>query len=250
MIYLVEHFYSIQGEGRYVGTPSLFFRFGGCNMKCEGFGCREVLDDGTQILGCDTIYAVDKEHFSKNWIPIKKADELLSVLDLYDFSQSVDIVITGGEPLIYANEEMFVEFIQRLSKHNITFETNSTIAPDFETYPVYKKCIFALSVKLSNSGESQKKRIKPEVISSIAINAKEAFFKFSVDADSIDAALDAEIDEISSYAPKLKVYCMPVAYDKEELEKNSLPLIEYCKTKGYNFSDRLHMRIWDKEKGV
>jgi organic radical activating enzyme len=221
-------------------------------MRCEGFGCREVLDDGTQILGCDTIYAVDKEHFAKNWIPIKKADELLNILKLYDLPKNIDIVITGGEPLIYADDEIFVEFLNALvkSKHKITFETNGSLGVDFEKYAVYKECVFALSVKLENSGESYKKRIKPDVISSITTNAKESFFKFSVDAQSIDASLDAQIDEISSYALDAQIFCMPVAKDKKQLQRNSLPLIEYCKDKGYNFSDRLHMRIWDKEKGV
>ena len=84
MVYLVEHFYSIQGEGRYIGKPSLFFRFGGCNMKCEGFGCKEKTPSGEYILGCDTVYAVNKEHFSSNWIPISKSSQLLNILDLYD----------------------------------------------------------------------------------------------------------------------------------------------------------------------
>ena len=35
---VAEIFYSIQGEGRYVGVPSIFLRTFGCNFKCEGFG--------------------------------------------------------------------------------------------------------------------------------------------------------------------------------------------------------------------
>ena len=114
MLYLVEHFYSIQGEGKYTGTPSLFFRFGGCNMKCEGFNCQEKAEDGTSVIGCDTVYAVNKEHFSHTWIPISKADELLNILNHYDLPPHVDIVLTGGEPLIYANDEVFIEFLKNL----------------------------------------------------------------------------------------------------------------------------------------
>ena len=251
-IYLVEHFYSIQGEGRYVGVPSVFFRFGGCNMRCEGFGCSEVASNGIKVLGCDTVYAVNKEHFSHNWASIKDANELLNVLNLYDLPNAVDIVLTGGEPLLYANDEMFIKFLELLvSKgHQITFETNASLNVDFEKYQVYKECIFALSVKLSNSGESFKKRVNPKVINNIATNAKEAFFKFSIDAKSITLGLEDEIKEITSYAPKTKVYCMPVGGDKIEVEKNTQPLVEFCKAKGYNFSDRLHIRIWDANKGV
>jgi len=43
---------------------------------------------------------------------------------------------------------------------------------------------------------------------------------------------------------------MPVGGDKQEIEKNTEPLIEFCKAKGYNFSDRLHIRVWDANKGV
>lgn len=221
-------------------------------MKCEGFGCLESAPNGTKVLGCDTVYAVNREHFLQNWIPIKSAQELLNVLNLYDLPLGVDIVLTGGEPLIYANEPIFVEFLEALyaDGHRITFETNGSLGVDFEQYPIYKECIFALSVKLSNSNEPFSKRVKGEIISSIALSAKEAFFKFSIDADSITAGLEDEILEIISYAPKTGVYCMPLGGNKEEVEANTEPLIEFCKAKGYNFSDRLHIRIWNQNRGV
>ena len=221
-------------------------------MKCEGFGCSEKAQDGVAVLGCDTVYAVNKEHFSHSWIPINKAEELLNVLDLYELPNAVDIVLTGGEPLIYANDAVFVAFLEELVKkgHQITFETNGSLGIDFEQYPVYKECIFALSVKLSNSLEPLSKRVRGDVIYSIATKAKDAFFKFSIDAESITLGLEDEINEIIIHSPKTKVYCMPVGGNKEEVEANTEPLIEFCKSKGYNFSDRLHIRVWDINKGV
>ena len=221
-------------------------------MKCEGFGCIESAPDGTDVLGCDTVYAVNKEHFSQNWIPITKQEELLNILNIYELPNAVDIVLTGGEPLIYANDEIFIKFLEELVEngHQITFETNGSIAVDFEKYPVYKECIFALSVKLSNSNEPLTKRVRGDIIYSISSNAKEAFFKFSIDAESITLGLEDEISEIIIHAPRTKVYCMPLGGNKEEVESNSEPLIEFCKAKGYNFSDRLHIRIWDINKGV
>ena len=252
MIYLVEHFYSIQGEGKYIGSPSLFFRFGGCNMRCEGFGCSEIAKDGTEVVGCDTVYAVNKEHFSNDWIPITKPQELLGVLDLYELPCAVDIVLTGGEPLIYANDEIFVTFLELMVArgHRLTFETNGSLNVDFEKYPVYKESVFALSIKLANSGEPLAKRLRGDVIYNIASNAKDAFFKFSIDRDSIDLALEDEIESIRVHSPHTAVYCMPVGGTKAEVEANTEPLIEFCKAKGYNFSDRLHIRIWDANKGV
>ena len=252
MIYLVEHFYSIQGEGRYIGVPSLFFRFGTCNLKCEGFACKEIVSDGSEIIGCDTIYAVNKEYFSHNWIPITKTSQLLNILELYDLPCAVDIVLTGGEPLLNAQDEVFVSFLQALHDrgHRICFETNGTIDIDFEKFPIYKECHFALSVKLSNSAESYRKRVKPDTIFNIASNAKDAFFKFVIDAESINLGLEEELENIVMHSLQTDVFCMPMGSNKEELEINSQPLIEFCKSKGYFFSDRLHIRIWNKDKGV
>ena len=252
MIYLVEHFYSIQGEGRYVGTPSLFFRFGGCNMKCEGFGCIEKAPNGDDVLGCDTVYAVNKEHFAQNWVPIEHEQDLLKILDLYELPEGVDVVLTGGEPLIYANEAVFLRFLERLiaDNHRVTFETNASINIDFDKHKVYRECVFALSVKLSNSKEPLSKRVRGDVIFNIAQNAKDAFFKFSIDADSINLSLDEELESILMHSPQTSVYCMPLGGSREEVEANTEPLIEFCKVQGYNFSDRLHIRIWDMNKGV
>jgi len=252
LIYLVEHFYSIQGEGRYVGVPSLFLRFGGCNMRCEGFACSQEAPNGKIIVGCDTVYAVNRENFLQNWIEISEAQQLISVLDQYELPKNVDIVLTGGEPLMYADDPVFITFLEAMIARGlrVTFETNGSMAVDFEQFPVYKKCVFALSVKLENSGEAYNKRIKPNTIFSLATNSKEAFFKFSIDADSINIGLDEQIEEIIAHAPNTQVYCMPVGGSKAEVEKNAEPLIEYCKMKGYTYSDRLHIRIWDEVHGV
>ncbi len=221
-------------------------------MRCEGFACSQEAPNGTTVVGCDTVYAVNREHFSTNWIEIKASQQLESILDLYDLPPNVDIVLTGGEPLMYADEPVFVAFLEAMVARGlrVTFETNGSMAVDFEQFPVYKGCVFALSVKLENSGEAYNKRIKPNTIFSLATNAKEAFFKFSIDADSINIGLDEQIEEIIAHAPNTQVYCMPVGGSKAEVEKNAEPLIEYCKVKGYTYSDRLHIRIWDEVHGV
>ena len=221
-------------------------------MRCEGFGCTQVAPTGKTILGCDTVYAVNRENFSQNWIEIDEPEQLISILDQYELPKYVDIVLTGGEPLMYADDPIFIAFLEAMitKGHRITFETNGSLAVDFEKFPVYKQCVFALSVKLENSGESYNKRIKPNTIYALATNSKEAFFKFSIDADSIDIGLDEQIEEIIAHAPNTQVYCMPVGGSKAEVERNAEPLIEYCKVKGYTYSDRLHIRIWDEVHGV
>jgi len=252
MVYLVEHFFSIQGEGRYVGVPSLFFRFGGCNMRCEGFECYETTPEGSRVRGCDTVYAVDKKHFGMQWQRIEEAGELVAVMNGYRLPDKVDIVLTGGEPLIYADNPVLIDFVTYLAGqgHRVTFETNGAMPVNFTAHPVFATCVFALSVKLSNSGEPYERRVKPEVFIDIAQHAKESFFKFTVDAAHLGSDFEREIDAITAYAPQLQVYCMPLGGSRKEIEANTEAVIEICKHKGYTYSDRLHIRIWDANRGV
>jgi organic radical activating enzyme len=252
VIYLVEHFFSIQGEGKYTGVPSLFFRFGGCNLRCEGFGCTETAPDGVAVTGCDTVYAVDKQHFGASWQSISASDELIAIMQSYDLPKNVDVVLTGGEPLIYADNPVLVEFLEYLTDHghHITFETNGVLPVNFARFPVYRKCTYALSVKLSNSGEPYSRRVKPEIFIDIASHAKESFFKFTIDKAHIGSKLEHEVHEIVAYLPDEAVYCMPLGGSKHEIEANTESVIEFCKQKGYRYSDRLHIRIWDQNKGV
>ncbi len=252
MLPLVEHFYSIQGEGRYTGVPSLFFRFGGCNMRCEGFGCIETAPDGVAVKGCDTVYAVDKKHFGASWQLIETPQTLIDIMSSYTLPRDVDVVFTGGEPLLHAQTPELITFLEYLISHHhrVTFETNGAVAVDFESHPVYRSCIFALSVKLSNSAEPYEKRVRPEIFGSIIDNADEAFFKFTVDAEGLASGLEKEIKEILYQAPKCQVMCMPKGGSKEEVESNTEAVIELCKRCGYSYSDRLHIRIWDQNKGV
>ena len=252
MLYLVEHFFSIQGEGKYVGTPSIFFRFGGCNLTCVGFGCAEQTPQGDTVLGCDTVYAVDRKGFGVLWQEVMTLHTLLCIMDGYTLPPHVDVVLTGGEPLIYANEPVFVAFIEYLINqgHRVTFETNATVAPDFNTYPFYGKAVYALSVKLSNSGEPYDRRVKPAAIASILTHADESFFKFTVDEASLVSHIEAEIEELLGTFACVPVYCMPLGGDKAAIEKNCHAVIEFCKRRGLIYSDRLHIRIWDQNHGV
>jgi 7-carboxy-7-deazaguanine synthase len=252
MIYLVEHFFSIQGEGKYTGVPSLFFRFGGCNLTCEGFGCQEHAPDGTLITGCDTLYAVNREHFSTDWQKVHEVETLLQIMQSYTLPSKVDVVFTGGEPLLYADDPMLVQFLAYLDAkgHRITFETNGAVRVPFDAYPIYRQCIYALSIKLSNSGEAYKKRVKPDIFMDIAHQARESFFKFTVDQAHLGTALEQEIHDITAYLPNEPVYCMPLGGSKAEVEANTEAVIAFCKRMGYRYSDRLHIRIWDSNKGV
>jgi organic radical activating enzyme len=115
-----ELFYSIQGEGRYMGVPSVFLRTYGCNFTCQGFGMpRGVLSTEADNVaknielyknykelplvstGCDS-YASWHPAF-KELSPMVETEGLAkAVVDTLPFKEWRDehLVITGGEPLL------------------------------------------------------------------------------------------------------------------------------------------------------
>ena len=121
-----EIFLSYQGEGIYAGSKQLFVRFFGCNMNCSF---------------CDT-KLVDYKSFTK--------ESLLSrILDFGD--EYNELVLTGGEPLLYAN--FLVEFISMYKKHfshKIYLETNGTLPLELKKV---MKCvdIISMDIKLPSS---------------------------------------------------------------------------------------------------
>jgi len=252
MFYLTEQFFSIQGEGKYAGVPSYFLRTGGCNLSCPGFGASYEVD-GKVRYGCDTYFAVDSI-FARSWVKVENAQDLIQKLkeEFRTIGYEPHMVITGGEPLMYHSDKVFYEVIEWLVSEGIeiTFETNGTIEIDFEKYPVYKSCIFALSLKLANSGEPMEKRIVPKALHSIRDNAKEAFLKFTIDAQLVETSAKDEIEAIREILPELTVYCMPVGESRDTIWKNDKAVFQFCMKHNFRYSDRLHIRVFDTTQGV
>lgn len=253
MFWLTEKFLSIQGEGRYAGVPSYFLRTGGCNLRCPGFGA-EYEVEGEKRYGCDTWFSVDRA-FAPRWQAVDSSAPLLEDLDraFDEAGYRPHVVITGGEPLIYAADPAFYGVVEGLVERGvrITFETNGTVAPDFDRYPAYAACTFALSVKLSNSGEPKERRIHPEVLRRIASRGEEAFLKFTLDRSSV-ASGEAlrEIGEIRAHLPETEVYCMPMGESREVIRQNDRAVFDFCIRHNFRYSDRLHIRIFDTTVGV
>jgi organic radical activating enzyme len=240
MLGVSEIFYSLQGEGRYVGRPSVFVRFGGCNLRCEGFGG-----------GCDSRYAVDAS-FRESWGKYD-ASALIAEYELKKPHIYADTVLTGGEPTLWFQDSDFRLFAEYLGKSGslVTVETNATKSVDFGFEP-YCGFVYALSVKLSNSGEAKENRINPTALTSF-IKYSKHFFKFVLDADMVASGkAKAEIDELKNeftIAPQ-NIYCMPLGASKEQLLRNAKSVFEFCVDEGYCYSDRVHIRVFDKKRGV
>jgi organic radical activating enzyme len=153
---------------------------------------------------------------------------------------------------MYHNDKVFYEVVEWLVAESveITFETNGTIVIDFEKYPAYRSCIFALSLKLANSGEPETKRIIPQALKNVQTYAKESFLKFTIDAELVVTSAIDEINHIREILPELEVYCMPVGESRDTIWKNDRAVFEFCMKHNFRYSDRLHIRVFDTTQGV
>lgn len=253
-------FPAIQGEGDRAGYPSVFIRLAGCNFTCSGFGCKEVspLDNETIITGCDSIHSVNAKHFKHTWEKLTGNEVVNQMNELMKnqlgfgnpYAEAPDIVISGGEPMIHhTNEDLhFVINYYSSRGHKVYVETNGTQKVDFEKYPVWKKVVFTLSVKMKNSGESIEDRFKPDVVTDYLQNTNGSTFKFVLDK-TLEAKdeLEAFLKTVAIFAP---VYLMPQGGTIAEIEESAKPVYEYAMSQGYRYSDRLHIRVWNDLRGV
>ena len=150
--------------------------------------------------------------------------------------------------MLHHKEALFYEFVCELLArgYEVHFETNGTILVDFEKFPAYKSCVFAVSPKLSNSAEPRERRLSFAALRNLKQNAKDSFYKFVISPE-FDA--QPEIREILA-ACESEVYCMPRGTDRRELESGAQFCVDFCLKNGYNYSDRLHIRIWGEKDGV
>lgn len=250
MLHISEIFYSLQGEGEFIGTPSVFLRLGGCNLTCPGFG-GETTQGDRRILGCDSFYSVN-EGFSNEWITFKNSDEIIKQMQNLS-STCFDVILTGGEPsLQFKNpilQEVIRYFLQR--GHRVCVESNGSVKFNFDKN--LRQLFFTLSPKLSNSGESLQKRLNILAIQNIIDCAKSVVFKFVLNAKICKE--DKALKEIKSLLKMLKlknnrIFLMPQGTTLEELNANLRVIVPLCLQEGFSFSDRLHIRIWGNKRGV
>jgi len=236
---LSEMFDSIQGEGPHTGAPCVFLRLANCNLKCSW---------------CDTKYTWDWENYDKN--------AEVQELSIYEIVEKIDlfgkkhIVITGGEPLL--QQPNLVSLLKQLKikgeKENdfgayfVEIETNGTIMPIEEMLVLVDQ--WNVSPKTTNS-QNEQKGVHLEKLYEKSLPFYKCLqnisFKFVIDKpeDLVEINKVLEKYDIS----KAKVILMPQGTTKEGILEKSYWIDRYAKENNFVFSTRLHVLLWDNQRG-
>ncbi len=221
---VAEIFYSVQGEGSLVGTPSVFVRTSGCNLRCAW---------------CDTPYA--------SWEPEGQDLAVSDVVSEVVGYGPRHVVITGGEPMIVPEIVALSQELRRAGLH-ITIETAGTV------YAAVTCDLMSISPKLSNStpqgrwaAQHERLRIQPDILQRLT-SAYEYQLKFVVASPQDLPEIQSLLEQIG--AERGKVILMPEGTEAPLLRERALWLVEICKREGFRYSPRLHIDLYGNRRGV
>jgi len=284
-IKISEIFYSIQGEGRYMGVPSVFMRTFGCNFQCSSFGMPkgEKTDEIEPIVanidlykdyrdlplvskGCDSYASWHPafKHLSPSYEPDEIVDKIMSMLP-YQRWEDEHLVITGGEPLLKW-QNIYPELLSHPKMQDlkeITFETNGTqpLTPEFRHYlldwvlnPRYGKrghdaLTFSVSAKLSCSGEPRERAIRPSVVCEYQ-EVGYTYLKFVVSTEEdVEEAVET-LDIYRGEGFQGPCYLMPVGGVESVYALNNRRVAELAMQNGLRYSDRLQVPLFKNQWGT
>ncbi|MDB5391222.1 MAG: Radical domain protein [Planctomycetaceae bacterium] len=229
MLRVAEVFQSIQGEGLFAGTRSVFMRTTGCNLRC---------------WFCDTPYTSwEPEGQQRAW-----SDVLGEILTL----DCQHVVITGGEPFLQPDIVPLSAELKRAGKI-ITVETAGTV------FRPVTADLRSVSPKLSNSTPGvehsarwarrhAERRINRTVLQQLTTEYRSQL-KFVVD-------LPADVDEVESFIdlppslPRDQVWLMPQARTLDEVCAKAEWLEPLAQRKGFRYSSRLHIELYGNVRGT
>lgn len=275
-----ELFYSIQGEGRYMGVPSVFLRTFGCNFTCGGFGMPKGQDSSERFkidaesfkqykdlplvhTGCDSYASWDVrfKHLSPVLSTDAIADAIVDTLPYKEWKEE-HLVITGGEPLL-GWQKVFPELLEhKLMKplQELTFETNGTqpLSDEFNEYLFeewtnfgrkYDRLTFSISPKLSVSGEAWEEAIKPDVVRQYQ-SVGYTYLKFVVATESDVEEAEEAVNEYRKAGFGGPVYLMPLGGTEQLYALNNKSVAELAMRKGWRYSDRLQIPLFKNAWGT
>lgn len=268
----------IQGEGRYVGVPSVFLRMFGCNLSCLGFGMPAgQLTNEINIIasdlgkygsyeelplsstGCDSYPASDSrfKKLSKNYTLDELAQAIVDRLPDQKW-QGEHLVITGGEPLLKGWQKIYPELLSHSlidACSEVTFETNGTqeLVPEFARYLFsnfnHETLTFSVSPKLSCSGESRDDAIKPEIVASYE-KLGFTYLKFVV-ASEDDVQEAMQVTKLYRKAGfEGPVYLMPVGGTVETYMLSNQQVANLALKYRVRYSPRLHVDLFGNSWGT
>jgi organic radical activating enzyme len=282
-IKIAELFYSIQGEGRYMGVPSVFLRTFGCNFKCAGFGMPrgELSMEAAGIAATHSLITPFQKYEDlplvstgcdsyASWMPEFKelspmltsdaiADRIMEILP-QDHWKDEHLVITGGEPLLgwqraYAD---LLSHPKMAGLKEITFETNGTqkLTEEFKHYlgewtaeQWDREITFSVSAKLPCSGEKWEEAICPEVVCEYEKRGT-VYLKFVIATEQDFADAECAIAAYRTAGFKGHVYLMPVGGVESVYALNNKNVAILAMKNGLRYSDRLQVPLFKNEWGT
>jgi len=231
---------TIQGEGPYLGHPTMFLRLGGCNQHC---------------VFCDTPYTWD--WVGRNGTKYDPNVELVQmtvgvVIDqilLKGQGKVNHLVISGGEPLLQqdALRSLCIHF-REVENWFVEIETAGSIPLRHFLADQYN-----VSIKLRSSGNDDKVRINPEAIESF--KGHYTAWKFVVssieDLDEIDYLREKyHFGSSVLERPRNKIYLMPLGIDTGTINESLQNITEEAIKRGYILTTRLQILIHGNKRGV
>ena len=205
-----EIFFSLQGEGLLVGTPSIFIRSTGCNLRCSY---------------CDTIYAYTKG--IEMTIP--------QIVETVQGYPATHICITGGEPLMQRETVPLVDSLLK-KKYFVSLETNGSRS--IKKLAGKKAFIVSLDIKCPSSGSHEQMDMD-----NIRLLTKKDQLKFII-KNRADYQFAKRI--LETYHPDCTVFFQPV-WGTDPKKLASWILHDGLLVR---FSLQLHKVIWGSKKGV
>ena len=229
-------FYTLEGEGLHIGQPSVFMRLAMCNLTCKGFASED------SPHGCDSFVSWSvKNKFTFDELNYYFSDNGHD----RELKNGAILKITGGEPMLQQARllKWLPTFVDEFGfKPRIDFESNASIMPKEEWITDWN-ATFTLSPKMSNNGDAERIRYKPDVLK-WHNSHKESCFKFVInEVSDLVELFDKYIDP--GYVDHEKIWLMPCCGSRDEHTAKSAMVADLCKQYHFKFSPRLQLVIWD-----
>ena len=262
-------FYSVQGEGISTGIPSYFIRLGLCNLTCgmSNRFLKALLNE--KELADGEIFKGDLELEGKatwtcdstsQWAWRGEDKDFQYLIDrwkeqgIYDDVKNgtIHLIWTGGEPTIKGHQEAITNFLtywyeqDNSIKPYSEIETNGTVEIGDNLFKHLHQ--INSSPKLSNSGMTEKQRIKPEAIKRIMEHSNYQF-KFVISNE--EDVQEIFRDFIVPFSiPLANVVCMPGLDSQTDFHERTQFVLEMAKKYKFRGLTRLHISAWDKTLNV